>query len=101
MEPALTWIKPPARRQEDTNFVKNVTQTEVAASLNALRGFARVCGIAEGTAVEVYERELRQLGSGAVIDRFVAVIAEKHAKDALRARVGPRFVRSAAARVAA
>lgn len=71
------------------------TQTDIGASLNALRNFARVNGIAEDIAVETYERELQQVGAGARIERFVAIIAEKHAKDALRSRARPRYAPSA------
>ena len=75
-------------------------QTEVMTGVNAVRSFARVNGISEDLAVEIYERELAQLGSDAKIERFVAVLAEKHAKDALMSQARPRFGRSLAAETA-
>jgi hypothetical protein len=58
-------------------------------SLNGLRDFARANGIPEEIALEVYERERLQLVAIARVQRFVSIIAEKHAKDVLM-----RWVRS-------
>jgi hypothetical protein len=67
----------------------NPGRAETVVRLNNLRGFARGLGIPEEVAVATYERELLQLGAGARVERFVAVIAEKHAKDTLRSRGHP------------
>jgi len=53
-------------------------------NLGTLCSFARAFGIADEIAIGIYEAEYRRLSSGATIKRYVSVIAEKRAKDALR-----------------
>jgi hypothetical protein len=73
----------------------NPRQAETVVRLNNLRGFARGLGIPEEVAVATYEREMRELGADAKVERFVPVIAEKRVKDALRSRGRPRYAPSA------
>jgi hypothetical protein len=56
---------------------------EEAAHVLALRRFARGLGVPEDAAMETYQRELDRLCAGAKVTRFVGIIAEKRAKDAL------------------
>jgi hypothetical protein len=55
-----------------------------ASHLSALRTLARSMAVSETVAVDLYERELHHLRDGARVDRFVSILAEKRAKDALR-----------------
>lgn len=59
-----------------------------APQLLALRSVARELQVSEEYAIGVYERELRGLRREARFDRFVAVLAEKRAKHALRSMKG-------------
>jgi hypothetical protein len=61
---------------------------EEAAQLIGLREFARALAVPEELAIAVYERELLRLREGARVERFVGILAEKRAKDALRTRGG-------------
>lgn len=54
------------------------------AHLDALRRFARRKEISEDVVVAVFERERHRLTEGAKVERFVDVLAEKHAKRAVR-----------------
>lgn len=57
---------------------------EQAAHLHSLRGFARQIGVPEDAAAAAYIHELTILGADATIKRYVGLIAEKRARDALR-----------------
>jgi hypothetical protein len=59
-------------------------QLEQTAHLSALRNFARSIALPESLAITLYQQELRDLRDKARVDRFVSVLAEKRAKDALR-----------------
>ena len=56
----------------------------------ALRRFARAEGIYEAFAVLSFRQELQRLSQEARVERFVAVIAEKRTKDAIRAAAKSR-----------
>jgi len=62
----------------------NQTQLESTAPLHALRGYARERAVPESLAVDTYKRELNRLKDGARVEQFLAIIAEKHAKHAVR-----------------
>jgi hypothetical protein len=64
--------------------VQNSREVEYAGQLQALRDFAHSLGVPVETAAATYDREVRALRSGAKVDRFVGVIAQKRAKDAIR-----------------
>jgi hypothetical protein len=51
-----------------------------------VRKFARDRAVPEDFAIAVYEREWRRLHENARVHRFVGVLAEKRAKDAVRNR---------------
>ena len=57
-----------------------------AAHIAALRGYARQRGVSEIEAIEIYEQELKRLQASAKVKFFISIIAEKIAKDAVRAR---------------
>lgn len=57
---------------------------EDAPHVCALREYARVRGIAEEYAISIYEREIEGLSASARVHAFVAIIAEKRTKDAIR-----------------
>ena len=63
---------------------------EPSAHVEALRRFARRRGIAEESAVETYERERGRLAREAKVERYVGVLAEKRAKQALRRKKAGR-----------
>lgn len=51
---------------------------------------AKASGISEEIAIAIYNTEFQRLSAVATVKRFVAVIAERRARDALRAGVrGP------------
>lgn len=52
--------------------------------LLALRSIARQLEFSEEFAIGIYQRELHGLRQHAKLDRFVAILAEKRAKHALR-----------------
>jgi hypothetical protein len=62
-------------------------ERERISQLNSVRRAARDCAVPEDFAVAVYEREWQRLHDGARVLRFVGVLAEKHAKDAMRGRL--------------
>jgi hypothetical protein len=64
--------------------MQNSQEMEHAGQLQALRDFAHSLGVPVETAAATYDRELHALRSGAKVDRFVGVIAQKRAKDAIR-----------------
>ena len=61
-----------------------------AGHLGLLCSYARGIGIAEEIAIEIYEAECERLSAAATIKRYIGVIAEKHAKEALRTRTRTR-----------
>jgi Protein of unknown function (DUF3562) len=61
-------------------------ERERASQVKSVRKFARDRKVPEDFAVAVYEREWRQLHDAARVHRFVGVLAEKHAKEAVRNR---------------
>ena len=61
-------------------------EREQVSQVNSVRKFARDRAVPEEFAVEVYEREWHRLHEHARVHRFVGVLAEKHAKDAVRNR---------------
>jgi hypothetical protein len=62
----------------------NSKEMERAGQLQALCDFAHSLGVPAEAATETFDRELRALRTGAKVDRFVAVIAHKRARDAIR-----------------
>jgi len=62
----------------------NSKEVERAGQLQALCDFAQSLGVPVEAATETFDRELLALRSGAKVDRFVAVIAHKRARDAIR-----------------
>jgi hypothetical protein len=56
---------------------------EHAAHRRAVRDFARAHRIAEDSAVAIYEREWHRLGERAKVRRYIGILAEKRAKQAL------------------
>ena len=65
-------------------YVLDQSRLQHAAHLDALRRFARRKKLPEDLIVAVYESERHRLTEGAKVERFVDVLAEKHAKRALR-----------------
>ncbi len=61
-------------------------QLEQTSYLVALRNFARDLGIEEDVALEVYEREMRDLATDPKVTRFIGIIAHKRTRDVLRSR---------------
>jgi hypothetical protein len=61
-------------------------ERERVSEVNRVRKFARDRAVPEDFAVEVYEREWHRLHERARVHRFVGVLAEKRAKDAVRNR---------------
>jgi hypothetical protein len=61
-------------------------ERERASQVNSVRKFARDRAVPEDFAIAVYEREWRRLNEHARVRRFVGVLAEKRAKDAVRNR---------------
>jgi hypothetical protein len=57
---------------------------ERAGHMKALLDFAQSLGVPVETAAATYDREERALRSGAKVDRFVSLIAQKRARDAIR-----------------
>jgi hypothetical protein len=57
---------------------------KAGAQIVAVRRFARDLGVHEESAVAVFEAQVRSLQSQARVTRYIAVLAEKRAKDALR-----------------
>jgi hypothetical protein len=72
--------------------MQNSQEMERAGQLQALRDFAHNLGVPGETAAATFERELLALRSGAKVERFVSVIAQKRARDAIRvvAAIGRR-----------
>jgi hypothetical protein len=64
--------------------MQNSQEMERAGQLQALCDFAHSLGVPVETAAATYDREMRVLRNGAKVDRFVGVIAQKRAKDAIR-----------------
>ena len=60
------------------------TERERSSQVNSVRKFARDRAVSEEFAVAVYEREWHRLTEGARLHRFVGILAEKRAKDAVR-----------------
>lgn len=71
-------------------------QLERTSYLVALRNFARDLGIEEDVALEVYEREMRDLATDPKVTRFIGIIAHKRTRDVLRSRSrkGPALAHS-------
>ena len=63
--------------------MRDQTPLEHAAHRRAVRDFARVHKIAEDSAVAIYEREWHRLGERAKVTRYIGILAEKRAKQAL------------------
>ena len=63
-----------------------VTQNRIEPpkGVNAARRLARDLDVSEEIAVEAYEREWNRLHEGARVKHFVSVLAEKHARLALK-----------------
>jgi hypothetical protein len=59
-------------------------EVERAGALQALRDYAHSLGVPVEAANATYDRELQALRNGAKVDRYVGVIAQKRARDALR-----------------
>jgi hypothetical protein len=59
-------------------------EMERAGQMQALREFAHSLGVPGDAASATFDRELLALRSGAKVDRFVTVIAQKRAKEAIR-----------------
>ncbi len=64
-----------------------------SAQIVALRRFARSVGVYEEFAVAIFEEQVRSLEVQARVTRFIGVLAERRAKDAIRK--SSRRVRSA------
>jgi hypothetical protein len=62
-------------------------ERERTSQLNSVRRVARDYAVPEDFAVALYEREWQRLHGSARVLRFVGVLAEKHAKDAMRGQL--------------
>ena len=60
------------------------SERERTSQVHSVRKFARDRAVPEDFAIAVYEREWRRLHENARVHRFVGVLAEKRAKDAIR-----------------
>jgi hypothetical protein len=74
----------PARA--DTGRMLDQNRLQEVAQLNDLLRFARDIAVSEEVAIAVYESELRHLHQGAKVKRYVSLLAEKRAKQVLKAR---------------
>jgi hypothetical protein len=61
-------------------------ERERASQVHSVRKFARDRSVPEDFAIAVYEREWQRLNERARVRRYVGVLAEKRAKDAVRNR---------------
>jgi hypothetical protein len=61
-------------------------ERERASQVKSVRKFARDRKVPEDFAISVYEQEWQRLSERARVRRYVGIIAEKHAKDAVRNR---------------
>jgi hypothetical protein len=61
-------------------------ERERTSQVHSVRKFARDRAVPEEFAVEAYEREWHRLHEHARVHKFVGVLAEKRAKDAIRNR---------------
>lgn len=68
---------PPSRHCRDTLRIET-------ASVTALCRFARAIGVSEEIAVVTYRREVKRLSAIAKVTRYVPLLAEKRAREALR-----------------
>jgi hypothetical protein len=64
-------------------------ELEQAGQLQALREFAHSLGVPAEAAAAAYDRELRALRVTARVERFVSIIAQKRARNAIRHGAGP------------
>jgi len=62
------------------------TERERTSQLHSLRKFARDRAVPEEFAIAVYEREWQHLHEHARVHRYVGVLAEKRARNAVRNR---------------
>jgi hypothetical protein len=90
----LTWIKRALRAPRHTALrMLDQRKLEETAHLQLLRGLARNLGIPEDAADATYVREVTTLRASASVQRYVSLIAEKRAKNALRKEAGRRPAR--------
>jgi hypothetical protein len=79
----LTWINARGSSFGQSSTMLDQALLEHSAHLDSMRKFARGREVAEASAVAAYERERHELAARAKLHRFVGILAEKRAKDAI------------------
>lgn len=64
-------------------LLENEVERERTSQVNSVRQYARERAVSEEFAVAVYEREWRRLFEHARVRRYVGILAEKRAKEAV------------------
>jgi hypothetical protein len=65
-------------------ILDNQLERERASQVNSVRKFARDRAVPEEFAIAIYEWEWQRLYEAARVRKFVGILAEKRAKDAVR-----------------